>query len=274
MNCSLLALDLDGTLLDSQRRLSDDVAQSIASARKRGVRVVLCSGRMVCSVEPFWRQLGLDSPIIGYNGAYVRHPATGEVIFYEPVPLDLTLEVARLAKARGLHINIYIDDELWVAERNDYVRRYETSYGVQAKVVGNLERAVRQPSTKLLLVVEPTHIDRIAQELAERYQGRLFVTQSEDIHVELLNPRANKGAALEAVSKQLGLDAKDVVAVGDGINDIEMIRWAGRGVAVAHAKPQLQAEADVVLTPDPQALTTFLDSLRPQRIDSRPATQS
>ena len=273
MNCSLLALDLDGTVLDGRRHLLAGIAQSVASAQERGVQVVLCSGRMVCSVEPFWRELGLDSPIIGYNGAYVRQPATGGVIFYEPVPLDLTLEVVRLAKTRRLHLNTYMDDELWVAERNDYVRRYETSYGVQAKAVGDLERAVSQPSTKLLLVVEPADIDRIAQELAERYRGRLFVTQSEDIHVELLNPRANKGAALAAVAKKLGLKAGDVVAVGDGINDIEMIRWAGAGVAVAHAKPQLQAEADLVLAPDPQALTTFLDSLRPQRIDSRPATQ-
>jgi len=265
MTCSLLALDLDGTLLDSRRRLSDDVARSIASVRKRGVQVVLCSGRMVCSVEPFWRELSLDSPIIGYNGAYVRHPATGEVIFYEPVPLDLTLEVVRLAKTRGLHINTYMDDELWVAERNDYVRRYETSYGVRAKIVGDLERAIKQASTKLLLVVEPTDINRIAQELAERYRGRLFVTQSEDIHVELLNPRANKGAALEAVAKSLGLQAEDVVAVGDGINDIEMIRWAGAGVAVAHAKPQLKAEADMVLAPDPEALTTFIASLAPHQ---------
>jgi hypothetical protein len=266
MKCSLLALDLDGTVLDSGRQLLAGIARSIASAQERGVQVVLCSGRMVCSVEPFWRQLGLDSPIIGYNGAYVRHPATGEVVFYEPVPLDLTLEVVRLAKTRGLHINTYIGDELWVAARNEYVRRYETNYGVQAKVVGDLERAVSQPSTKLLLVVEPPDIDRIAQELAERYQGRLFVTQSEDIHVELLNPRANKGAALEAVSKRLGLQARDVVAVGDGINDIEMIRWAGAGVAVAQAKPQLQAEADLVLAPDPDSLPTFIASLEPNRM--------
>jgi hydroxymethylpyrimidine pyrophosphatase-like HAD family hydrolase len=114
-------------------------------------------------------------------------------------------------------------------------------------------------------VVEPADIDRISQELAGRYRGRLFVTQSEDIHVELLNPRANKGAALEAVAKRLDLEAEDVVAVGDGINDIEMIRWAGTGVAVAHAKPQLKAEADMVLAPDAEALTTFLASLAPRQ---------
>jgi len=225
--------------------------------------VVVCSGRMVSSVEPFWRRLGLDTPIIGYNGACARQPETGETVFYEPVPLELTLELVGLARSRGLHVHTYIDDELWVAERNDYVSQYERNYGVTARVVGDLERAIARPSTKVLLVVKPADIDGLCEELQERYRGRLFVTQSEDIHVELLNRRANKGAALEAVTRRLGLAADSSVAVGDGINDIEMLRWAGLGVAVADARPRLKAEADMVLEPEPRALARFLDHLQP-----------
>ena len=112
-------------------------------------------------------------------------------------------------------------------------------------------------------MVRSEDIDGLCEELQERYRGRLFVTQSEDIHVELLNRRANKGAALEAVARRLGLAADSSVAVGDGINDIEMLRWAGLGVAVAGAKPQLKAEADKVLERGPWALGRFFDRLRP-----------
>ena len=261
--CQLLALDLDGTVLDRDRRLPEDVSGAITSAHRRGIQVVLCSGRMDCSVEPFWHRLGLDSPIIGYNGAYARQPETDEVVFYEPVPLHLTLELVRLACSRRLHIHTYIDDELWVAQRNDYVRRYEANYGVRARVVGDLEHAITKPSTKVLLVVPSANIDRICEELRQRYRGRLFVTQSEDIHVELLNHRANKGAALEAVARRLGLEAHSAVAVGDGINDIEMLSWAGLGVAVAGAKPQLKAAADMVLAEGPESLVRFIDGLTP-----------
>jgi len=263
VNCRLLALDLDGTILDGERRLADDVAEAITRVHKRDITVVLCSGRMVCSVEPFWRRLGLDTPIIGYNGACARQPETGETVFYEPVPRELTLELVGLARSRRLHVHTYIDDELWVAERNDYVRRYEGNYGVTARVVGNLGQALTQASTKVLLVVKSADIDRLCEELQERYRGRLFVTQSEDIHVELLSRRANKGTALQAVARWLGLAADSSVAVGDGINDVEMLRWAGLGVAVAGAKPRLRAEADMVLDEGSTSLVRFLDRLEP-----------
>ena len=262
MKCRLLALDLDGTVLDGERQLPDDVSDAITRGHRRGIKVILCSGRMVCSAVPFWRRLGLDTPIIGYNGACACQPATGEVVFYRPVPLDLTLELVRGARERRLHIHAYIDDELWVAERNDYVRRYERNYRVRARVVGDLEHAISKPSTKVLLVVKPANIDRVCEELRERYQGRLFVTQSEDIHVELLNHTVNKGAALQAVAHHLGLEAESAVAVGDGINDMEMLRWAGLGVAVARAKPELRAVADMVLEEARGSLARFIDGLQ------------
>lgn len=261
MQCRLLALDLDGTVLDSRRELSPEMICCIEGAQARGIHVALCSGRMVCSVEPFWQRLGLRTPIVGYNGAYARQPDSGEVVFDEPVSVELTLELVRLARSRGLHIQTYIDDELWVAERNVHVRRYEDDYGVRARVVGDLEQALTEPSTKVLLVSQPPDIDRVSEELKERYRGRLFVTQSEDIHVELLNRLANKGAALMAVAQHLGVRAGGTVAVGDGINDIEMLRSARVGVAVGRAKPQLKAEADIVLGERPEALVEFIDGL-------------
>lgn len=207
---------------------------------------------------------------MGYNGAYARRPDTSEVVFYEPVSLPLTLEVVRLARRRGLHVQTYIDDELWVAERNDYVRRYESTYGVRARVVGDLAEALTRPSTKVLLVVEPGEVNRVYDELRDRYRGRLFVTQSEDIHVELLNRRANKAAALEAVARRLGVAREETVAVGDGINDIEMVRWAGVGVAVGWGKAELRAAADMVLGEGVreeclrwETLVRFIEALEP-----------
>jgi len=263
LRCQLLALDLDGTALDSDRRLPEDTAKAIERARVRGIEVVLCSGRMLCSVEIFWRRLGLTSPIIGYNGAYAHQPHTREVFFYEPVPYEMTLGLVRLARDRGLHVHTYIDDELWVAERNAYVCQYERNYQVTARVVGDLATTITGPSIKVLFVVRDRNIDCLCNELRELYRDRLFVTQSEGIHVELLNIRANKGSALDAVADHLGLSADAVVAVGDGVNDIEMLRWAGTGVAVGNAHPRLREEADLVLPDHPGALVSLLDRLEP-----------
>ena len=127
-------------------------------------------------------------------------------------------------------------------------------------MVGDLAEAIKRPSTKVLLAVSPVDISRIHDDLSQRYRDRLFVTQSEDIHVELLNIKANKGAALEAVARALGVPAERSVGVGDG--DIEMLRWAGLGVAVGEAKPQLKAVANLVLDESPQAVAEFIAGLR------------
>lgn len=245
----LLAIDLDDTLLDNKLCVPQRSHRAVEMAREAGVRVTLATGRMYRSALPFAREIGVEDYLITYQGALVKHAVNGEVLFHRPVPMELALEVIELVNNYGYHINIYLDDNLYVAKHTRESDLYAAISRIPMEEVGNLEvflRERKQAPTKVLVVAQEELLDKLAAQARPRWGDKLHITKSKPHFLEFSHPLGNKGDALAAVAKHYGVKREEVIAMGDSYNDLEMIDYAGLGVVVGNARPEIIAKADFV----------------------------
>lgn len=249
MAYKLLAVDLDDTLLDKNLRVSEANRRALMLAQQAGVVVTLATGRMFRATLPFARELGVAAPLIVYQGALVKHSVTGEVVLHRPLPLELALDVVDRLTRRGYHVNVYLDDCLYVERTGPESALYESISRVSARPVGPLLPFLKergQEPTKVLVVGREKELDQLAAELRPLYGNSMHITKSKPFFLEFSHPLANKGQALAAVAAYYGFSPEEVIAVGDADNDLEMIAWAGLGVAVANARPRVREVADYI----------------------------
>jgi Cof subfamily protein (haloacid dehalogenase superfamily) len=238
---------------------------AIAAARAAGIPFIVVTGRMFRSVRPYLQEAGIDEPVVCYQGAAIAEPATGRMLRHEPIPLELAREAIAAVVDEGYHLNCYVDDELYVAEANEEARAYADFQRLEIHAVGDLLAWLDTPPTKLVSVGDPLALDGLEQRLKARFDGRLFVSKSLPHFLELASPDVNKGAGLAFVAEHLGFPRERTVAFGDGENDVELLEWAGFGVAVANAHRRVLALADWVCPSAEeqgvaQALEAYLDS--------------
>lgn len=247
MKIKLVALDLDDTLLDSKRIISPRTRQAIQDAVAQGVMVTVATGRMHVSALPYAQQLGLDVPIITYNGALIKSSLSGEVLSSRPVPRPVMDEVLALFRANGWYLQLHIGDTLYVKERNERVRLYEETAGVKAEVVGDGLYSVPGEASKMLTIAEPETIQAIRRQLLQAGFGeRLSMAISKPHYLEMTCLGVNKGWALDFLANKLQIGRDAVMAVGDSQNDLDMIEYAGLGVAMGNASETVKAAAQAV----------------------------
>ncbi|MBI3945586.1 MAG: HAD family phosphatase [Armatimonadetes bacterium] len=240
----LVSLDLDGTLLDAGLRVSPRNLAAVRRCRSLGARVVISSGRMHDSTLVYWRAMALDTPIISYNGAFIKHEETGEVLLDEHLDAMVARELVALCEERGLHLNYYCDDRLYIARPNHWGDLYAARTSSLPHPVGNLRALEGKPPTKLLIVADAARVASLLAELGPRYAGRAYVTTSFPEYLEFMPLSVDKGKALAVVARRFGIARERVVAFGDAMNDVPAIRWAGLGVAMENAIAEARAAAD------------------------------
>ena len=211
------------------------------------MHVIVVTGRMFRATRPYLEEAGLDDPVICYQGALVADPASGEFLRHVPIPRESALEAIDAVVAAGFHVNCYVDDLLYVAEVTPEARAYADFQQLEIHAVGPLRDWLHDDPTKLVAVGEPTELDELEAELKPRFRGRLFVSKSLPYFLEFAHPDVSKGSGLQFVADRLGFTAAETVACGDGENDRELLDWAGFGVAVANAHPEILARADLVV---------------------------
>lgn len=238
----LLAVDLDGTLISVDLRLDPRDAEAVRRAEAAGIRVVACTGRPFPGALPWVRKLGLESPMICYQGAQVRSP-DGEMLLDHGVPHDVAMEVIRFCQERDLHVQAYRDDQLIVARDRPEAQEYAHHSGMTVHVVGDLDAAMSATTPKLVIVADPEVVEGCLPEVRRRWEGRLYVATSLPNYIEITNPDADKRQALEWLCARFGIAHTETAAVGDGRNDQPMIEWAGAGYAVEGAPPEVVAAA-------------------------------
>ncbi len=244
--CRLAAFDLDGTLLNSEHALSAENCDALRNLAAKDVLVVLVSGRMHRSMQPISDQIGLENPIISYNGGMIRHAATGEVYHHTPVPADYAMEVVDACRRQHLHLNFCLNDELYVAERNAWSDLYEVRTGVPATPVGELRELAGETPTKLLIIHTSEELPSLLRDFQNDYAGKLYVTQTQPEYIEFMNPEVTKGRALSALANRFDIPMDTVVAFGDSYNDESLLKTAGFGIAMANGVPPIRACADYI----------------------------
>jgi Cof subfamily protein (haloacid dehalogenase superfamily) len=243
----LLAIDLDGTLVNHQLEMDPRDVAAVKAAAAAGVTVVLATGRMFKSSLRYAEPLGLTGPIVNYQGAVVREIASGEIWYRCELSVEMQQRVLAFAEPRDWHVNAYVNEVVYTArarpEADLYARVAMTPY----EVVGPLSKWVRQDSTKMVLVdLDPTEVPARIAELTA-WMGEVGrVTRSLDWFVEVVNPQVSKARALTMVAKRLGVSRAEVCAIGDNTNDEDMVGWAGLGVAMGNAPASLKQVAKYV----------------------------
>jgi hydroxymethylpyrimidine pyrophosphatase-like HAD family hydrolase len=206
---------------------------------------------MFRSIRPYALEARLDDPVVCYQGAVVAEPVSGRWLRHVPIPLDRAREAIQAVHDEGFGLNCYVDDELYVAEVTPEARRYADFQHLTLHAVGDLL----------------AWLDRLEERLKARFDARLYISKSLPYFLELASPDVTKASGLEFLAHRLGFARERTVAFGDGENDVELLEWAGYGVAVANAHERVLAAADLVCPSVDeegvaQVLEAFLDSHR------------
>ena len=250
MSIRLLAIDLDGTLVNHQLQMDPRDVAAVHAGVAAGVTVVLATGRMFKSSLRYAEPLGLKGPIINYQGAVVRGIASGEVWYRCELSVDLQQRVLALAEPKDWHVNAYIDEVVYTARARPEADLYARVALVPYEVVGPLSKWVHQEATKMVLVdLDPTEVPSRMAELEAWMGGAARVTRSLDWFVEVVDLQVSKARALAMVAERLGVARAEVCAIGDNLNDVDMVTWAGFGVAMGNAPDALKEMAKYVTGP-------------------------
>jgi len=248
MAIKLVALDLDDTLLDPGLKISAACAQAIREARAQGARITISTGRMFRSALPYAQQLRIDVPLITYQGAWVKNSLSGEILYNKPVPDMLAREIIQYFKAAGVHCHSYYDDQLVMESLSEEGRFYSQLAGVDIVLSNDLLGDLKHyDAMKIMAIIfDERLVLEMEQELRSKYGEKLHITRSKPYFLEVMHPLANKAKALEVVAGHYGIQRHEVMAVGDSYNDLEMIEWAGLGVAMGNACEAVKDAADFV----------------------------
>ena len=246
MTCRLIAIDLDDTLLHSGNSVSPRTVSAIKECTRRGITVTIATGRMFRSARAIAASLDLDAPIIAYNGGLIRSALSGKTLLHQPIEESIALEVLGILREKDWYVQTYIDDILYVKERNEKARDYEMLAGVTAIPLGPALYTQSGCPTKMLAIEDPVTILAIRSLLRERYGHRLFTAVSKPHYLEMAHAGVDKGRALAFLAETLKVPRDEVMAIGDSENDLAMIRWAGLGVAMGTAQAHIRTAADAV----------------------------
>jgi len=237
----LLAIDLDGTLVNHDLVMNPRDVAAVKAASAAGVSVVLATGRMFKSSLRFAEPLGLRGPIINYQGAVVREISSGEVWYRCELTVPMQQRVLALAEPKDWHVNVYVDERVYTARARPEADLYARIGMVPYEVVGPLSNWVHRDATKMVLVdLDPANVPARMTELAAWMGDVARVTRSLDWFVEVVNPQVSKARALAMVADRLGIAQAEICAIGDNTNDEDMVRWAGFGVAMGNAPETLK----------------------------------
>jgi Cof subfamily protein (haloacid dehalogenase superfamily) len=245
----LVASDLDGTLLSPALEFSDLTTAGVAALTAAGIPFVIVTGRMFRSARPMAARLGLvRGPIVCYQGAMIVDLASGERVFHQPLERDAAIDVIRYMRELRRHVNVFIDDELYVESVDEWAHRYAEYAEVDIHGVPDLVVEVgRRRPTKIVVTTGANDVAELLPRLQERWRETLYVTRSQPEYIEVCHRSVSKSGALERLRIELGAHRERTVASGDGQNDIDMLGWAALGIAVAEAAPEVRAAADLVV---------------------------
>jgi Cof subfamily protein (haloacid dehalogenase superfamily) len=222
---------------------------------------------MFQSVRRYALEAGIEDPVVCYQGAVVAEPVSGRWLRHVTIPLELARETIAAVNDEGFGLNCYVDDELYVAEITPEARRYADFQHLELHPVGDLLEWLDRPPTKLVVIGDPDALDGLKQKVLEQFAGRLYIAKSLPYFLEFASPDVTKAAGLAFLAEQNGFTRERTVAFGDGENDIELVDWAGYGVAVENAHDLVKEVADFICPSVDeegvaQVLETYLDSRR------------
>lgn len=246
----LLAIGVDGTLLNSDGSIAQGVIQACRSAERAGCVVILATARPPRGMRTILQTLDIASPTINYNGAVIWNPLDDKPQFHEPLSADIARRLVDATRSLQPQVSISLEVlDRWYADRID--RRFTPEEGsvLEPDYVGALEQFLLAPVTKINLLGTPEEIQPVLEMIREQFwrprQVGVFLTDPRLI--QITHPLVDKGIALQRIARRMNLNRESVMAIGDAANDMGMIEWAGFGVAVENAHESVKDLADAIV---------------------------
>ncbi len=261
----IIALDLDDTLLRHDLTISDRTVAALAACARRGIVVMLASGRSPEAMTPYAERLGLSrtkSFVICNNGSQALESDTGRAVIEHRLPTDVALEAFRLVEAAGLSCHVYEGNSIHVSRETEYSDRDWMLSGLKPIVPADYEELIRGGVYKLVIPGDPEFIVPVEAEFKVHFRDRATVFVSKPYFLEVLPLNVGKGETLREIAEsRLGVPRERVMAFGDSMNDESMIRYAGLSVAMKNSRPEILSLAAHVtdLTNDEDGIADFLE---------------
>lgn len=251
MSIKLIAIDIDGTLLTSQHQLTNEVKSALKKAEDRGVKIVLCTGRPLTGVQSLIDELDLYSEndyVVTYNGALIQKTKSKETISQVGLSHADYLAIDTLARQLEVHLHTETEDTMFTSNRD--ISKYSVleahlvdmplKYRTQEEMTADLN------ILKMMMIDDPEVLDAAIAKIPADFHERYTIVKSTPYFLEFLNKKVDKGAAVKQLADTLGLDASEVMSLGDNENDLPMIEYAGLGVAMGNATENIKNAAQFI----------------------------
>lgn len=264
MKYKVLVLDIDGTLTNTKKEITYRTKSAITRIMEQGVTVVLASGRPISGIEPIARELELDKYngyILAFNGARIIECSNKKIIHDQTLSRDMILKLYDLSKLYNVSILSYDKDSIVTEMPNDeYVNIEARINKMPIKEVENFKEYVDYPVNKCLMVGEGEYLAKVEEEVREKVKGEISVYRSEPYFLECVPLNIDKAASLEKLLEYIHCTKDEMIACGDGYNDISMIKYAGLGVAMENAREEVKEVADILtLSNDEDGVAHIID---------------
>jgi len=250
MKYKMIVLDLDGTLTNNKKEITPRTKQALMQAQAAGVHVVLASGRPTYGIVPLAEELKLKDNggyILAFNGGKIIDCTNNKVLFEQKLDEQLVPILFQEAKKAGMEILTYQGEGIAATNKDDeYVQHEAFINKMPVMQYDDFLNQLVYPINKCLIVGDPTPLHELEIRLAKELEGKMDVYRSADFFLECVPFGIDKARSLDRLISSLGISREEVIACGDGYNDLSMIRFAGLGVAMANAAKDIQSEADFV----------------------------
>jgi Cof subfamily protein (haloacid dehalogenase superfamily) len=241
MKYKLLALDIDGTILNDRRELTDNTVMAIKKAIDSGVHVTLCTGRPIQGVKWLVEKLGIETPVITYNGAEIVDPVTNEILFKNQLLPEDAVKIAEWGKDRDVTLIIWSQGKLYGYPMNERVEFYKQIALTEPKEATDIKGLAEKGITKIIWFDEIDRINQLKTQLKETdFKSVTYVTSNPKF-LEFFNSEVSKRISMERLAEILGVSREETVAIGDGYNDVPMLEGAGLSIAMGNAPDDIKA---------------------------------
>lgn len=247
MAIKLFATDLDGTLLNEAKQVTEKTKQAFKEMAQAGVIPTIATGRMYDASCRYAEQLEMDVPIITYNGALIKS-VSGKVYYEGFLEPALVTEIYEYCHKHNYYFQSYQDDKLYFEVYNQKSVDYENSIGVKGICLGKDVEKLTTGIPKILIITDSNdESDEVAKLFNEDFAGRAHAAKSQATYVEIMAPNVNKASGLRRLAEKLGFSMNEVMAIGDANNDVPMLKEAGFSAVMGSAKDDVKACGDVVV---------------------------
>ena len=241
----MVVTDIDGTIYSPETGITDNVKACIQKLVQNNIMVIIATGRTYSSAKHVADKLSIKCPLICYQGGLVNS-YDGQIIdvkYLNPVPAR---KIIKECQKRNIHLNVYVEDKLYVEDDNEYIKDYIGDKGIDYFKVNSFDELDFSKLNKLLAIKYDTEfIDNLISEFQKEYP-ELYIVKSAKYFCEIANKEATKGNAIKFLAKKYGFNINEVIAIGDQNNDIEMVETAGIGIAMGNGTEEIKKKADFV----------------------------